>query len=74
VFGDPFALTEPDLASVDEEPWQTVGLVRGVVLLFVAHVTWDDGGVELVRIISARRAAPSERVRYERARRASSGL
>ena len=74
VFDDPFALTEPDWSSGSEERWQTVGLVKGVLLLFVAHITRDEGSVDLVRIISARRATPSERLRYERTRRESSGI
>ena len=38
-------------------------------LLLVAHTVWDDtGGVEVIRIISARRAEPKERRRYEQNR------
>ena len=52
-----------------EQRWQTVGAVQGFVLLVVAHtVTEEDadgGSVEIIRIISARRATPRERRRYE---------
>ena len=73
VFSDPFALAEPDLTSLEEERWRTIGLVNGVLLLLVAHTTRDDEDVEVVRIISARRADRTERLRYERARREGSG-
>jgi len=39
-------------------------------MLIVAHTSWeevdDETAVEVVRIISARRAEPKERRRYER--------
>jgi len=38
-----------------EERWQTIGMVEGVLLLFVAHTVDDDQDEDLsVRIISAR--------------------
>ena len=53
-----------------EERWQACGKVEGATLLMVAHIIReevDDGTVmEVVRIISARRAEPKERRRYER--------
>jgi uncharacterized DUF497 family protein len=52
-----------------EQRWQTVGAVQGFVILVAAHtVTEEDadgGSVEIIRIISARRATPRERRRYE---------
>ena len=52
-----------------EQRWQTVGAVQGFVILVVAHTVAEedaDGGtVEIIRIISARRATPRERRRYE---------
>lgn len=48
-----------------EERWQTIGVVHGVTVLLVALTITeqDDAGetVEVIRIISARRATPSER-------------
>lgn len=68
-FADPFAVTEQDRIEGEEYRWQTVGLVDGHLLLLVAHTVWDDtGGVEVIRIISARRAEPKERRRYEQNR------
>ncbi|HEX3920436.1 MAG TPA: BrnT family toxin [Caulobacteraceae bacterium] len=73
VFDDPFALAEPDNSTSDKERWRTIGLVRGALLLLVAHTVRDDDDVEIIRIISARRTDQAERRRYERARRESSG-
>lgn len=69
VFADPLALVEQDRIEGGEYRWQTVGLVDGHLLLLVAHVVRDDeDGAEVIRIISARRAEPKERRRYEQNR------
>lgn len=69
VFRDPFRLTRQDRIENGEERWQTLGVVHGVTVLLVAHtITEDDAegeAVEVIRIISARRATPRERKRYE---------
>ncbi len=72
VFDDPFHLSEQDRIEDGEERWQTLGRVGGVTLLLVAHtVTQEDPGegsgelVEVIRIISARKAEKHERKRYE---------
>lgn len=69
VFHDPFRLTVQDRIEGYEERWQTIGVVRGVTVLLVAHTLTeaDEDGrpVEIVHIISARRATPKERKRYE---------
>lgn len=69
VFRDPFRLTVQDRIEDHEERWQTIGVVRGVTVLLVAHtiIEEDEDGrpVETVHIISARRATPKERKRYE---------
>ena len=66
VFEDPFHASVQDRIVCDEERWQTVGMVNGVVLLLVAH-TWKelDNGTIHIRIISARKATAHERKRYE---------
>lgn len=52
-----------------EYRWQTLGWVEGHLLLLVAHTVRDDeDGTEIIRIISARRAEPKERTRYEKNR------
>jgi len=52
-----------------EQRWQTLGLVGAFLLLMVAHTVreeYEEGTlVEVIRIISARRATPKERRRYE---------
>lgn len=66
-FADPFALVEKDRIENGEHRWQTLGLVDGYLLLLVAHIVRNDkDGAELIRIISARRADPKERKRYEK--------
>ncbi|RMW99246.1 BrnT family toxin [Allofranklinella schreckenbergeri] len=66
VFDDPLALTVQDRIENAELRWQTIGMVGGCLVLLVAHtVRLDDEGIEIVRIISARRADRAERKRYE---------
>ena len=45
--------------------WQTIGMVGGIILLLVAHTIKFDDEIEVIRIISARRADRQERKRYE---------
>jgi hypothetical protein len=48
-----------------EQRWKTIGWAAGVpVILSVAH-TVADGGEEVIRIISARKATANERRGYE---------
>jgi uncharacterized protein len=69
VFADPFALSEQDRIEDGEHRWRTLGLVDGVVVILVAHTFRDgDDGADIIRIISARRAEPKERRRYEQNR------
>jgi uncharacterized DUF497 family protein len=72
-FGDPFALTDQDRIEAGERRWQTLGLVEGYLLLLVAHTAREEAEegqpVEVVRIISARRADRKERRRYEEEQR-----
>ena len=52
-----------------EYRWQTLGRVGDITLLLVAHTLEEDpDGEEVIRIISARRADPKERKRYEQNR------
>jgi uncharacterized DUF497 family protein len=64
VFDDPYALAEQDRIQDGEPRWQTIGLVGGVALLLVAHTVRKEGGGEVIRIVSARRANKEERNRY----------
>ena len=66
VFADPFALTTHDRIENGEQRWQTIGMVDGHLVQLVAHtVREDDDGVEVICIISARKADPKERKRYD---------
>jgi len=57
---------EQDRIENAEHRWQTLGSVGRYLLLLVAHTVRDDqDGSEIIRIISARRAEPKERKRYE---------
>jgi uncharacterized DUF497 family protein len=62
VFDDPLAVMRPD-PFTDEERWQTIGTIDGVVL-FVVH-TWPDSADEPGRIISARLANARERKEFQ---------
>jgi uncharacterized protein len=63
-FNDPFRVTYDERIEDGEVRWQTFGMVRGVMLLMVAHTLVDDWE-SVVRIISARQATRKERNRYE---------
>ena len=69
VFRDPFHLSVQDRFEGGEERWQTIGIVGGIVLLMVAHTFREDDlnshSVEVIRIISARKATRLERRYYE---------
>lgn len=65
VLADPLSTTFPDPAhSLDEQRCITIGAALSGRILVVAHT--DRG--EAVRLISARRATPSERRFYEQGR------
>ncbi len=68
VFLDEFALTEIDRFVDGETRWQTIGMLGDSEVLVVAHSVREDETVEVVRIISARRAMFSERKRYGESR------
>ena len=69
VFRDPLYVSVKDRIEGGEQRWQTLGNVGGLLLLTVAHALrehYDQGTpIEVIRIISARRATPKERRRYE---------
>jgi len=67
VFDDPHHLSIQDRHERDEERWQTLGMIDGVVILIVAHTVLDDEQEEVIRIISARKATKHERHIYEQA-------
>lgn len=68
VFLDPLHLTHQDRIESGEYRWQTIGRIYGVAVLLVAHTVTEETepeSVEVIRIISARKATKAERKRYE---------
>jgi uncharacterized DUF497 family protein len=64
VFDDPQALSDRGREVNDEERWQTVGAIDNSIIVVVAHTFREEAGDEVIRIISARKASPSERRAY----------
>ena len=54
---------EPDPYEY-EDRWRTTGMIDNMLVLFVVHTSRDEGGTEVVRIISARKATRRERETY----------
>ena len=65
VFGDPLARTVQDRHVHGEERWQIIGSAGGIVVIVVSYTIRQKEDEEIYRIISARKATPSERTRYE---------
>lgn len=65
VFDDPLRISIQDRHADGEERWQTIGRVKGVLMLLVAHTIFDEDDCEIVRIISARQVTKAERNQYE---------
>jgi uncharacterized DUF497 family protein len=68
VFLDPLYVSVKEREEDGEQRWQTFGIVNGVMLLMVAHTVREVRGeenIDVVRIITARRAESQERTRYE---------
>lgn len=67
IFGDRLARTDPDPDhSEDEERFTTIGMTRQGRVVVVWHADRvDDDGEDVVRLIGARPATPSERRAYE---------
>ena len=64
VFEDPNAISVLDRVVEGEERWRTLGMAGGIAILLVA-LTESEDEEPRIRIISARKAEPSERKRYE---------
>jgi uncharacterized DUF497 family protein len=67
VFDDPYALTQRDESTNEEERWITLGSGSLGTVLFVVHTYFEWEDEEGLRIISARNATPRERRWYEEA-------
>jgi uncharacterized protein len=66
VFDDPRALSDLEREVDGEDRWQTLGTISGSVIVMVAYTYREEGDDEVIRIISARKASPSERRAYEK--------
>ena len=64
VFDDPYHVSRLDREVAGELRWQTIGMVKGVQVLLVAHTVTESGDEEIIRVISARKATPQERNIY----------
>jgi uncharacterized protein len=65
VLADPNALVVQDRIENGEERWQAIGVGEGLFMLVVAHTVREQDDLEVIRIISARRANREEKRRYE---------
>jgi uncharacterized protein len=66
VFSDPLHLSIPDQKIKGEERWVTIGLAGNSSTLVVVHTYVErKGELEVIRIISARKATRKERIQYE---------
>ena len=65
VFADPSHISDIERIEGGEHRWQTIGTVDGIRLLLVVHNWRDEDGIDIIRIISARKAERHERRRYE---------
>lgn len=65
VFSDQYALSLFDEDhSKDEDRWIMLGRSLNEMILVVVHTFRDKDGVEIVRIISARKATKNEQLAY----------
>ncbi len=67
VFDDPLHKSIQDRYENGEERWQTLGVINGIAVILVAHSILEENNVELIRIISSRKATKQEVAYYEKA-------
>jgi uncharacterized protein len=66
IFSDPLHLSIPDKKTRDEERWVSVGRSADFSTLVVVHTYIERrSDLEIIRIISARKATRKERTQYE---------
>jgi uncharacterized protein len=65
VFDDPLHRSVFQGYADGEERWETTGMIAGLVVVVVVSTPRLQGGEEITRIISARRATKRERKAYE---------
>jgi uncharacterized DUF497 family protein len=68
IFDDPNCLIFPERVEAGEIRWHAIGPVQNSLLfLTVVHTYDEQGGVQIVRIVSARRATNQEKELYAEA-------
>ena len=72
VFADPCQVSAQDRIEDSEPRWQTIGSVEGQFILLVVHSVAEHEDGDVIRLISARKADPKEKRRYEQNRQAQS--
>lgn len=65
VFFDPFLLVTDATDHEDEARDAAIGFSKDLSLLYVVHLAREGGGLDAIRIVSARAATPQERSQYE---------
>ncbi len=64
-FADPFIVVHANIHDGEEQRYQAIGIVGSVVLVSVVFVDRSEPEIEIIRIISARKADEYERSAYE---------
>jgi uncharacterized protein len=67
VFDDPLHISIQDRHENAEVRWQTLGMLNDMLIILVAHSIIEENNVEIIRIISARKATKHEVACYEKA-------
>jgi uncharacterized DUF497 family protein len=70
-FDDPYAITQRDYASSEEERSITVGVIGAGSILLVVHTFYEKHNEEVICIISDRAAESHERKVYEETHKAA---
>jgi uncharacterized DUF497 family protein len=65
VFGDQYVAVRENVCADEEQRSEAIGLTGSLVLLLVIFVNRSEPEVEIIRIISARKANEYERSAYE---------
>ena len=65
IFEDPNVISYLDGVVDGEERWHSIGCAGDIAILLVVHTIVEEHGEEEIRIISARKATPSERDLYD---------
>jgi uncharacterized DUF497 family protein len=65
IFTDPFIIAGQDISDQGEQRWHDRGMSGAVMLLLVVFVERSSSEVEIIRIISARKATRYEQSIYK---------